>query len=289
MKMIDCVMFFNEVDLLEFRLKLLDSHVDKFVIAESNITHSGKPKSYHFEENSTRFGPWIHKIEYIQINQTTDGLDFDQDERSYNPESGAFKLENAHRNALSFVSSIADDDDLVLISDLDEIPNPRVFKKKWVEPGPVALSMLLHYYYLNCQSAGAERWWNGTVVCTGRQFKQTTPQQLRNNRDSYKSVENGGWHFSYLGGVEKIKNKIRSFAHTEFNREEYLDDAQIQKALEEGRDIYHRPGIFYKFVSVYYYPKFLRRVMQQYPDFLYKKMGTGFFTRLYYTIKRIFS
>jgi len=176
MKISDCFIFFNEPDLLEFRLKLLDQHVDILIVAESNLTHSEKPDPFYFEVNKKRFAPRIQKINYLQIKQTATGLDFDQEETVYNPQSAAFKLENEYRNALSAAASIVADQDLVLISDLDEIPNP---------------------------------------------FK--------------------------------------------------------------------RPGIFYKFVSVYYYPRFLRKIMQQYPDFLYKSSGTDFFKRLFYSIKKISS
>ncbi len=282
-------MFFNELDLLEFRLTLLNEHVTHFVIAESNITHSGQSKPYHFEENKKRFDHWLHKITYLKVKQTTNGLDFSTKGTSYNPKSAAFNIENEHRNTLSVASSIANDEDLILISDLDEIPNPFSLKNKSLETGPVAFSMLFHYYFFNCQNVGAERWWNGSILCTGKQFKHTTPQLLRDNRNIFKRVRNAGWHFSYLGGVEKIKQKIQSFAHTELNREEYLSDTRIRKALEEGNDIFNRPDAIYKFVSVYYYPDFLRTVMEQYPAFIYVKKKDGFYTRLFYSLKRIFS
>jgi beta-1,4-mannosyl-glycoprotein beta-1,4-N-acetylglucosaminyltransferase len=285
MKVIDCFTFFNELDLLEFRLKFLDNHVDHFVIAESNLTHSGKPKPFHFEENKKRFEPWLHKINYLQIKQTTEGLDFTKQESSYNPGSAAWKLENEQRNALAVAGAVAADDDLVLVSDLDEIPNPVLFKKTDLTKGPVSMSMLFHYYFFNCQNVGAERWWNGSILCTGKQFKETTPQHLRDKRNDLKSIPKGGWHFSYLGGLEKIKYKIQSFAHTEFNREEFLNDANILKAMEEGRDIFNRPDTVYKFISPYYYPYSLRKVMLQYPSFMHLKNKDNFITRAFYFIK----
>jgi beta-1,4-mannosyl-glycoprotein beta-1,4-N-acetylglucosaminyltransferase len=289
MKIIDCFIFFNELDLLEFRLKLLDKHVDHFVIAESNLTHSGKPKPLHFEENKKRFEPWLKKIIYVPVNQTTEGLDFTLQVNSYTPQSAAWKLENAQRNALSAAGSIAAQEDLVLISDLDEIPHPFILKKINLDKGPVALNMLFHYYFFNCQNAGTERWWNGSIVCTGKQFKATTAQQLRDNRNVFKSIPKAGWHFSYLGGLEKIKYKIQSFAHTEFNKEEYLKDENIIKAMEEGEDIFNRPGMLYKFVSLYYYPAWLRTVMLQYPSFLHLKNKDSFFTLVSYYIKNAFA
>ncbi|MFN8250450.1 MAG: hypothetical protein U0V75_01115 [Ferruginibacter sp.] len=288
MKIIDCFTFFNELDMLEFRLKLLDATVDRFVIAESNITHSGKPKPYYFEEHSQRFQPWLHKITYLPIVQSTEGLSFDQALTSYTPGSAAWKLENEQRNALFEAAKYAADDDLVLVSDLDEIPDPGKLAKIDLSNGPKALSMLFHYYFLNCQNTGYERWWNGSIVCTGSQFKVTTPQALRDKRNDWKRVAKGGWHFSYLGGLEKIKYKIQSFAHTEFNKDEYLRDENILKALEEGKDIFKRPGVVYKFVSTYYYPDFLRNVMLQYPALLYQKRKDSFLDKLYYSIKKMF-
>lgn len=288
MKIIDCFTFFNELDLLEFRLKLLDAHVDHFVIAESNLTHSGKPKPFYFEEHKTRFAPWLHKITSIQKNQSALGLDLAKPETSYNPESAAWKLENEHRNALSAAGNLAGDDDMVIISDLDEIPDPFLLKKIDLQKGPVALSMLFHYYFFNCQNTGTDRWWNGSIVCSGKQFKQITPQQLRDNRNVYYCIPKSGWHFSYLGGLEKIKYKVRSFAHTEFNREEFLKDENIIMAMEEGRDIFNRPGMKYTFVPLNYYPRWLSGLMEQYPAFLHLKYKGRFLNRVLYSIKNLF-
>jgi len=289
MKIIDCFTFFNELDLLEFRLRLLDKYVDHFIIAESNLTHSGSRKPYFFEENRLRYKPWLSKIIYVPLEQSTEGLDFTKKETSYNPESAAWKLENEQRNALAAATAVLGDEDLVLLSDLDEIPDPSSLKKINLKNGPVSLSMLFHYYFFNCQHLGADRWWNGTIICTGSQFRQTTPQKLRDNRNVYKSIPRSGWHFSFLGGFEKIKYKIRSFAHTEFNREETLTDANIIRAMEEGKDIFNRPGTAFKFVPLHYYPPFLRNEMMNYPSFLHLKKKDGFFTRLYYSLKHSFS
>ena len=287
MKVFDCFTFFNELDLLEFRLKLLGDHVDHFVIAESNITHSGQPKPFHFEENKNRFAPWLDKIIYLQVNQSAEGLVFTT-ENSYNPKSAAWKLENGQRNALSGAANLMADDDLVLLSDLDEMPDPVLLKEIKPVDGPVALSMLFHYYFLNCQNVGHERWWNGTIASTGKQFKATTPQNLRDKRNDLPVIKKAGWHFSYLGGLEKIKQKIRSFAHTEFNKEEYLNDENILKSMEEGKDIFKRPGISYQFVSLYFYPAYLRKIMLQYPQLLHLKTRDSLLDKMYFAVKNSF-
>ena len=129
MKIVDCFTFFNELDLLEFRLKLLDPYIDHFVIAESDHTHSGEKKIFHFEANRQRFRPWLHKIHYIPLSQSTVGLVFEKNETNYNPASASWKLENEQRNALSIASTLINDNDRVVIGDLDEIPDPRLLKK----------------------------------------------------------------------------------------------------------------------------------------------------------------
>jgi beta-1,4-mannosyl-glycoprotein beta-1,4-N-acetylglucosaminyltransferase len=269
MKVYDCFTFFNELELLEFRLKLLYDTVDHFVIAESNLTHAGKPKPYYFEEAKSRFSQWEKKIIYLPVQQSTEGLDFNTAINTYTPTSAAWQLENGQRIALQQINAQLADDDTVLLSDLDEIPDPEVLKNSKTGNSPVSLSMIFHYYFLNCQNVGDEHWWNGSIVCSGKQFKELGPQMLRDNRNNYARIKKAGWHFSYLGGVEKIKQKIQSFAHTEFNKEEYLQDENIIKAMLEGKDIFNRPGAVYKFVSPYSYPSILRKLMFEYPALLH--------------------
>jgi len=141
---------------------------------------------------------------------------------------------------------------------------------------------------LNGQNIGHERWWNGTIVASGKQFKEVTPQELRDKRNDFSNIKKAGWHFSYLGGLEKIKEKIRSFAHTEFNKEEFLNDNNIMEAMEEGKDIFKRSGVHYKFVSPYYYPGNLRKIMLQYPGLLHLKQKDGLWDKVYFGIKNMF-
>ena len=88
MKVFDCFTFFNELDLLELRLKLLDEVVDHFVIAESNLTHAGREKPYHFEAAKERFVQWQHKIIYIPVQQTIQGLIFNDNLTVYTNQCG---------------------------------------------------------------------------------------------------------------------------------------------------------------------------------------------------------
>ena len=273
MKIFDCFTFFSELDLLEFRLRLLDDSVDYFVIAESDFTHSGKSKPFIFDDNIERFSKWKNKIIYLPINQSIEELSFDK-VTSYTPTNGPWILEQQQRFALSYINSMVDDGDLVILGDLDEIPDPIVLDslRGTVNvsqlPKPVVCSQLFHYYYMNCQNEGFERLWNGSVIANGKQFKEYNPQGLRDNRNSFPRIEEGGWHFSYLGGIEKIRTKIESFAHSEFNRPEITSDENIIKSLETGKDIFNRPGVSYKLYPLDYYPDNLKDLMKEYPIFV---------------------
>lgn len=270
MKIFDCFTFFNEIDLLKIRLDLLKDVVDYHVIVESNLTHSGISKNYNLEDNWQDFIKWENKIIYIRIDQSTEGLQFEK-VKSYSPENGSWVLENQQRNALQNVSDIVSDSDIVLVGDLDEIPDHEAVLtlKQYLRPGyPIALSMLFHYYYMNCQNVGYERYWNGTVGCKGVDFKTAYPQEFRDKRNNYQRISNGGYHFSFLGGVEKIRTKIQSFAHTEFNREDILSEENIVESIEKGKDVFNRPGVVYEFVDPYQYPQKIRELMFRYPHLI---------------------
>ncbi len=285
MKVFDCFTFFNELDLLEFRFKLLDKWVDYFVIAESNLTHSGQCKPYNFPKAKERFKAWQHKIIYLPIEQSREGLVFEE-QKKYNPGSAAWKLENEQRNALLEAAIYMEDTDLVLLGDLDEIPSPVAIIKAISSAKPEAFSMLFHYYFLNCQGARQDRWWKGCVAATAKQFKEITPQGLRNKRDIFPSLADAGWHFSFLGGIEKIKQKLLATAHTEYNKDEYLSDQHIEEMVAKRKDILKREDIIFKYVPLSYYPAALQKVMKQYPGFLHFKKK-NLVADLYYTLRRI--
>lgn len=273
-KVFDCFTIFNELDLLEFRLEYLDAHVDYFIICESNKTFSGKDKPYNLQDNMARFSKWKNKIIYLSIEQSTEGLSF-EDVTTYTPTNGPWMLESQQRYALSYANTMISDGDLVMIGDIDEIPDPKVIERysniAHHMESPISLSMLFHYYYMNCQNEGFERWWNGTVLSTGAMFKDINPQGLRDGRNHFPRETEGGWHFSYLGGVEKIRQKIQSFSHTEFNRPDITSDENIINAMENGVDVLKRPGVSYKFYPLDYYPEDLSEMMKRYPQFIKEK------------------
>ena len=224
----DCFMFFNELDLLEIRLNELHSVVDRFVLVEATTTHSGNPKQLFFKNNQLRYAKFLDKIDHIIVNDLPEVV------------SSAWDRENYHRNCIFRGLSALEDDDIVMISDMDEIPrlsvvcqiNEMDVMKNY---SAITLSQECYYYYLNCHNPKP---WCGTVVVPKYKGKVTFPQHYRDTKDQYPRLENGGWHFGYLGGAEAIKYKLESFAHTEYDNNRYNNQDYIDARLRDGKDFY---------------------------------------------------
>jgi beta-1,4-mannosyl-glycoprotein beta-1,4-N-acetylglucosaminyltransferase len=234
----DCFSFFNELDLLELRLRILDPIVDYFILSESNVTHSGKDKPLHYQLNRDRFSAYAHKIIAVDYTPT------DAEREANNP----WVLEQAQRNIIaSILGELAQPDSIILSSDMDEIPNPKVLptvirSASQGTPNIFVLEQLMFEYFLNTISLDKPLWPMGTRLCRYERFK-TTPLTLTSLRLSPGIyIPNGGWHFSCLGGVAKIIEKLEAYSHQEFNTNEYKDPHRLQERIQKGEDIFGRPN-----------------------------------------------
>ena len=217
-------MFMNELELLELRLMTLYDHVDYFVLVEAGMTHSCTPKPLHFEENKEMFAKYMDKIVHIKVETL--------------PYTGSWANENYNRELLMRGILTADPDDYIMVSDIDEIPNPVVLKDAVNKNLDFfVLQQKLFYYYVNCLQ---KQLWSGPVITKRRLM--TSTQQMRRQRGSLKNLlPNGGWHYSYVGGIERIKNKIQSYAESiDNNKPEINNEEHILKCLETGHDILNR-------------------------------------------------
>lgn len=251
----DGFIFFNELDLLELRLKTLYDYVDCFIIVEAKKTFTNQDKELNFENNRTRFEKYLDKIEYIEI---------DEFPSSY---TSAWEREHYQRSMIEEGYKNANDDDIVIVSDLDEIESPYALKraKSILKKHPeriIKFEMLNCWYYLNYVDQKSF-FWAGSTAYTVSEAKRyhseckgsypldenggLTPQTARSWND-YTTVPCAGWHFSYMGGVESIKKKIRAFSHQEYNSDEWLDDNRVIEMIESGKDLFDR-GIS-DFVSI---------------------------------------
>lgn len=239
MKVYDCFMFFNEVELLDFRIKLLNSVVDQFVIVEMNRTFQNKKREYQFAKVFCQFEQYKNKICYIQL----DGA-----EVSYSG-AGDWSIECFQRNGIMKGLKDAQEDDYIFISDVDEIWNPSIISKleknelhikqavemnvsdrTFLNDSMAVCSMELYYYYVNCKS---DTVWNGTILTLYKNL--TSPQNLRNRRGILPVIENGGWHFSYLGGFDRVMTKLNSIVDAP-----EIDWQFAKINFEKGIDIYGR-------------------------------------------------
>jgi len=227
----DCFMFFNELDLLEIRLSELAGVVDRFVLVESTRTHTNQPKPLYYHENRTRYSQFSSKIVHVVVEDMPSGED-------------AWVRENHQRNCIIRGLSECSDDDTILVSDVDEIPRASI-----VHPtdGITGLGLRLSYYFLNYVTKAP---WTRSAILPYRLLRQMpSVQAVRDTKKFARVIKDAGWHFSYLGGVEKIQQKIRAVAHQEFNKPEFSDPAHIQRAIEQGTDLFNRKHQNFKVVG----------------------------------------
>lgn len=197
----DTFIFFNELDLLELRLREMESVADRFVLAESNKTFRGESKPMFFNDNASRFAAWMDRIIYVPVFDMPDGDD-------------PWKREHHQREAIRrFLLNHVAEDDVILLSDADEIPHARQFKEMYrlQFPPVVTLHMRAYYYYLNCR----DRWdWFSAKAFRGAVLKAHTMFQLRHYGIAQNAIiPDCGWHFTYMGGVDRIHQKVRAFSH----------------------------------------------------------------------------
>lgn len=259
MKVYDCFLFFNEIDLLEIRLTMLDPHVDFFVLSECDYTFSGNKKPFYFEENKHLFTKFLHKIIHVknfnsnqfdQIENPFEGKkkiildkilnDYSQIKNSAETGYGLphYCRDYLHREYVSLGLSECSDEDIIMLSDIDEIPNPKSIeniKNFSLDEQNYCLLQDCHNYFVNNLSSTN---WMGTTITKYYKSKGDSFCNLRRNRGKGILVENGGWHLSFIGGVERIKEKINSYGHQEFNNIEIISD--IENKIQNNSDLFNR-------------------------------------------------
>ena len=241
MKVYDCFIFNHEIELLELRLNILDSVVDKFILTEGDTTFSGNPKESFYLKNKERFSKWEDKIIHNFISVPDLKIPWDREIYS--------------RNSMIKLDNLFEDDDIILTSDIDEIPNPEVLihKDEWINNDThFTFQQNCYVYYLN--NFYSENWF-GTRACTYNFFKTTnkTVDDIRECTENQSEVTgyiitNGGWHFTYCGGTQQIKQKIDSFCDLQYNTPEVTEN--ISKNLENNQDIFFRHWMQYRKVDI---------------------------------------
>ncbi len=250
--LIDAFTWFNETEMLLFRLKMLSPLVDKFILVECDHTFSGKPKPYYSDDLDGQFDPYRKKLVIHKMKASIEGLDFSKKPTEYDETAPSWQIEHQQRDAIGEACRHFPPDALVLVSDVDEIPARDALE--WAlhnnagRTAPVSFGQFMFYYNLRFvrdvvitdPATPQIFFWKGTILTHVQALQTQGAQALRSLRNSLGFINHGGWHLSYFKDADGIKNKIESFSHQEFNKEEFKDSAYIAKCIETGQDLFAR-------------------------------------------------
>ena len=233
MKIFDCFLYHDENLILDIRFNTLSKYVDKFVVVESKFDHQGNKKNLNFEID--KFQKFKDKIIYLVIENFPEKL-------------SNWERENFQRNYIINGLSSANEDDYILISDADEIPDLSNIKN--IDDFKFTVfEQKMYYYKINLQNKTYPLWY-GSRICKKKYLK--SPQWIRNQKIKdypfwkfykikWNIIKDGGWHFSFLMRPEEIRAKINSFAHAEYNNDNYKSLEKIKDSIENKIDLFNRP------------------------------------------------
>ena len=270
MKLIDCFMYFDEDLILDIRLNVLGSVVDKFIICEATRDHAGKIKNLRF--NIEKFKKFQNKIDYVVVD------DIPVNVKSFKKNWHENHLRDQfQRNALSRGINKYNSEDLIMISDIDEIPNPNKIKDFNIENKYACFLQKNFQSKINLLNI-TDKYWAGTKICQKKFLK--SPQWLRNIKTKKppfwkffadkqpQLIENGGWHFSFLKSPYDIKKKINSYSHQEFNIPKFTNAKNIEDKILKGKDLFER-NIEYKTVNIdENFPEYIIRNKEKFKEWI---------------------
>ncbi len=220
----DCFMFFDELMLLEIRLKELSPVVDKFVLVEATHNHAGVLKHLYYEEvkDNETFAPFKDKIIHLVYDEPM--------------LPDRFANDRNQRNYIAKGLTDAEADDIIIVTDLDEIVDHRVipFLMKETVNTTGHFRMKLFYYYFDCRAS--QDWYYG-AYCRFKNYATADSLRLMTH---YVVVMNAGWHFAYLFPPDRIAKKLEAFAHAEYDTDYYKDVDRLQEKIHNNEDIFER-------------------------------------------------
>jgi len=255
MKIFDCFMYFDEEIVLDVRLNTLNDFVDYFVIVESKFTHKGEKRDLKF--NHEKFNKFKDKIIYLVYDKVPTKVEIVEPEDNEGTKYGKYILnaayrENSQRNFIQEGLQNAKSDDIILISDVDEIPNLSEINFNKISHKIFLFKQNMFYYKFNLHIPNFR--WTGTKGCKKKDL--VNPQWLRNIKDrkysifrldtffsdkkysNAKIIEDGGWHFSNIKTAKEIEHKLKSYLHhLEFDLKP-LTTNQIEEMIKNKQAIY---------------------------------------------------
>ncbi len=242
-KIYDTFLFNNELDLLEIRINILWDHVDYFVIVEANETFTGIKKPLYFLENFERFKKWESKIIHFVVDNADEDL-WEYSRKSPNVGSGENHqwVREFYQKENILKAFAANDEDIIFVSDLDEIWNPSIFNINDTDFGrgqvyrPIQTA---YHYFLNNRSNQDINGWVGTRFGKYSVLKENGVNYFRTEKIVPSiEIKRGGWHFTNIGSPDFIKNKLESYSHQEYNGSSTIE--LIREAINTNVDFLNR-------------------------------------------------
>jgi len=272
MKIFDCFMYFDEDLLLDIRLNILNDYIDKFIIIEAEEDHQGKKRKLNFD--ISKFAKFEDKINYIPLKK----IYIDESIKIKKNWDKAHLRDQSMRNEINRHLVDADINDWIIISDLDEIPNPHKIKEFQPSKKYAFFEQNFFYYKFNVLNI-SQPFWYGSRICVKKYLK--SPQWLRNIKIkkrnfikrylfgmNYQILKNGGWHFSNLKTPKELIKKITSFCHGEFNKSEFTNEKLIEKKITNLEDIFDRNVKYKKVLLDNSFPDFLIKNQKFYKNWI---------------------
>ncbi len=272
-KIYDCTTFYNANFLFQTRFEILKDIVDYFVVCEANKDHTGNEKSFNFDQNFLKKNK--DKIIYIKVNDLPEiKLKGKKD----------YKLLKIQMERLFDGIKNVNGEDLIIFSDEDEIPNPKIIKDFDFENFKFGIFLQNMYYYkinlLSIDEGNGD--WPGSRICKKKflksffKFRILKPKNLTlpfwriDKEKSIQLIKEGGWHFTYLMKAEDIAKKIKSMAHTEFNKEHFKEISYIKKNIELGKDPFNRNLRLEKVTIDDTYPEYIKKNLNLFAEWISK-------------------
>jgi hypothetical protein len=261
-KVFDGFTFDDELELLRVRMQLLRAVVFRFVVVEASLTHAGQPKRLVFQDNRALFSEYEAQVLHVALDSLPRQPDACLPGNASCSYGAHWQREGSQRNAImaaieqycaqhaaSSAALACSDEDIVLVSDVDELPRPQAVQQLAHCAGfdfPVALHMRMHYYTLNSvwldEEGNPWPWSHAKAAPLSlMRLPQHSPYALRlNSPPPRMALQHAGWHLSYFGGVATIMKKIRHLAHQENNRPEVLQERHILRCITQHADLFDR-------------------------------------------------
>ena len=243
-KIYDCFTFYNELDLLEIRLEEIYEYIDHFVICEATTTFRGQAKPLYYLENKERFKKYEGKIIHVVVDDMP-GLEKvvgKSDLNEYEP--AIWGREHFQRNAIRRGLTGAGPDDVVIISDCDEIPHPVALQYLRENSGYFMFDMAMYQFYMNMQ-AQKSGWlkvfaytYSNDASFPDYNVNRTNERAVLEKFVGDKHVmQQGGWHFTFLGGINSVMKKLEAYSHTDGWQRAMWDQNNLKSQMLTLREV----------------------------------------------------